>query len=391
MHGPREARAELAAPVPPAKAGAPRRSAQPREGRPAVARAAARAAASTSSGDACAVPTLPTTTPAAQLARTAASARLAPAARARAMVAITRVARARHVEHLARRGRARAAGGRPLSKRLMPCSPRVTSTARQPRSERIAPPGGAARSPGPRSRRPVACSASSWFGVTTVDARGTGGSGAPSGRRARARRRRRARGRTRFSSERGHDALLVVGDHEGAAARRAPARTASTSAASAPRRHVGRVLAVGPHHLLAVGDDARLHRGGPSGPSSTRRGLDARRGEGLAHALAGRVLARRPRRGRRRPPSERTFAATLPAPPRWKLWPVTCDDRHRRLRRDPRHAGPTRTRRASRRRARARGARASSGGARRRAGGEEGHEASGRGRALAARARTAPR
>ncbi len=204
---PREARVDLAAPVPPTKAGGASpfrsaregggRSAQPLECRP-EATLAARTAASTSAGAACAVPTFPTTTPAAQLARAAASGRLAPAARARASVAIT-VSPAPVTSNTSRAAASTCTGGRPFSKRLMPCSPRVTRTARQPRSERTRRPA-ARRSPGPRTRSPVACSVSSWLGVTTVTPRywrkwrtlGSTSTGT---------RRRRARGRTRLSSE----------------------------------------------------------------------------------------------------------------------------------------------------------------------------------------------
>ena len=67
------------------------------------------------------------------------------------------------------------------------------------------------------------------------------------------------------------------------------------------------------------------------------------------------------------PPSERTFAATLPAPPRWKLWRGHLHDRHRRLGRDARHAAPQELVEHHVARARGRAARASTGGGPRRA------------------------
>ena len=58
-------------------------------------------------------------------------------------------------------------GRRPASKRLMPCSPRVMRAAAPPVSVKSRAPA-RRRSASPRMRMPVACSASSWFGVTRV-------------------------------------------------------------------------------------------------------------------------------------------------------------------------------------------------------------------------------
>src|SRR5207244_9760339 len=84
-------------------------------------------AASTSAGAAVAVPSLPTTTPAAWLASIAASASVAPAPRASPTVAMT-VSPAPVTSKTSRAAVGRCTARPPAGNRLMPCSPRVTRT-----------------------------------------------------------------------------------------------------------------------------------------------------------------------------------------------------------------------------------------------------------------------
>ena len=95
--------------------------------------------------------------------------------------------------------------------------------------------------------------------------------------------------------------------------RRAPARA---------RAELARVLLVGPHDLLSVRDDAGLECRAPGRARVDQPRRHVARGERLAHAPARRVAAHEAARAAA-PPRVRTLAATLPAPPRWKLWPVT--------------------------------------------------------------------
>ena len=92
----------------------------------------------------------------------------------------------------------------------------------------------------------------------------------------------------------GDDALLVVGDDEGAARGELPAEPPRRAPPPRAGGTSAGVLAVGPHHLLAVGDDARLHRRRPV-PARARRDATRRRPR-----RGPRARARRPRPGPRR-------------------------------------------------------------------------------------------
>ena len=169
-------------------------------------------------------------------------------------------------------------------------------------------------SPGSRSRRPVACSASTWFGVTTATPRysrkcrtlgstSTGTRVPPREGQRRASAARRSRHPSRSPRSRGRSR------------RRAPGGPPRRALVSSPRRNVGRILPVGPHHLLVVGDDARLHRRGPLGLGSTRRGLDP------AAARASRTRRRRRVLADAAPPGARG------APQRARRWRPRCPRR----------------------------------------------------------------
>ena len=101
------------------------------------------------------------------------------------------------------------------------------------------------------------------------DAAGRAGSAAPSGPRApglgagapSATTSRITRGRD--------DALAVVGDDDGTAARRRARGSGRGCRALEALRDVVGLLAVGPHDLLVVGDDPRLDRRGAAGSVAT--------------------------------------------------------------------------------------------------------------------------
>ena len=121
----------------------------------------------------------------------------------------------------------------------------------------------------------------------------------------------------------GHDALLVVGDHQRLAGGELPADRLDerrlrprAGGRSRPRGRPAPPAGCGRRCGSSPWWAGRA-------PSSTRRDSTPAAAEGLAHPRAAGVPAHHARPGRSAPPSERTFAATLPAPPRWKLWPVT--------------------------------------------------------------------
>ena len=169
---------------------------------------------------------------------------------------------------------------------------------------------------------PVACSASRWFGVTRatplvereVAHLGVHEHGDPPGG---------GRGRSRRLHEAGGDhSLLVVGDDEGlagaedAGARprgsRSPRRPGPRSPTRGPRARpagCGRRCASSPWWA----DPRRTRRGATRFPPAARRLQDA----------VARGVPADDSREHRLAPERADVAATLPAPPRWKLWSVT--------------------------------------------------------------------
>ena len=129
-------------------------------------RAAATPRARSSCAETVAVPTFPTTIPAAWLARTAAAGRDAPEARASARTATT-VSPAPVTSYTSRAKAGTANGERPRSTSSMPRSPRVTSTAPtsiRSRTDRAAPRQSSSERISTEAARP----SSAWLGVTTV-------------------------------------------------------------------------------------------------------------------------------------------------------------------------------------------------------------------------------
>ena len=240
----------------------------------------------------------------------------------------------------------------------MPCSPRVMSAASQlqPPQDRLpgrehvrlacgcarpSParprPGSASR--GPRGDRGAKCAT---FGSTST--------GTP---------RRRARARTVFIDRGGDHALLVVGQDRPRPQEGRAARTRCEQRALQGARHRRRGLAVRPHDLLVVGDDARLHRGraGRRRRRSARPRLRprpgpcARAGPAASSPMTPATTACAAERAHvagHVGGAAQVEASPMRSPPRARAPPARCGP-----------PCPTGTRRASRRRAPARGRRAS--------------------------------
>ena len=100
----------------------------------------------------------------------------------------------------------------------------------------------------------------------------------------------RGQGTQRLHQARGDHALLVVGDNDGAAGGKRFAYPLQERVLDLPRQVVG-PLAVRAHHLLVVGDDARLDGGGPARLRQRQRVLDAGLHERVADLVARDVAA----------------------------------------------------------------------------------------------------
>ena len=129
-------------------------------------------------------------------------------------------------------------------------------------------------------------------------------------------------------------ALLVIGDDEGRA-RGQHLRDLGQELHLDRRVDRLRHLAVGAHHLLLMGHDARLHRGGASGQGH-QPGIDAAIAGGSGQMQAGRIVTHHPDEGRL--PAEGLHVerdvGSSPEPLRLAGHP---HHRHRRLGRDARH------------------------------------------------------